>query len=99
MQEERHPDECRYDAKLEVAGWQEHAHGDIGGEEQRSASKMVNFGIAYGLSPHGLSTRLNISNEEAAKYFTDILLNGISTNANSGKRNGKRTRQDGSRNA
>src|SRR5687767_4876776 len=40
---------------------------------------------------------LNISNEEAAKHFTDILLNGISTNA--GKRNGKRTRQDGSRNA
>lgn len=40
---------------------------------------------------------LNISNEEAAKHFTDILLNGISTN--SGKRNGKRTRQDSSRNA
>ena len=38
---------------------------------------------------------LNISNEEAAKNFTDILLNGIST----GKRNGKRTRQDGSRDA
>ena len=42
---------------------------------------------------------LDISNEQAAKHFTDILLNGISTNANSGKRNGKRTRQDGSRNA
>jgi AcrR family transcriptional regulator len=40
---------------------------------------------------------LNISNEQAAKNFTDILLNGISTN--SGKRNGKRTRQDGSKNA
>jgi DNA polymerase I len=41
--------------------------------EQRSAAKMVNFGIAYGLSPHGLSTRLNIPNEEAAsiieRYF------------------------------
>ena len=39
---------------------------------------------------------LNISNEQAAKYFTDILLNGISTN--SGKRNEKRTRQDVSKN-
>jgi len=40
---------------------------------------------------------LNISNEAAAKYFTDILLNGIATPA--GKRNGKRVRQDSSRNA
>ncbi len=41
--------------------------------EMRSASKMVNFGIAYGLSPHGLSTRLGIPIEEAAsiieRYF------------------------------
>jgi len=40
---------------------------------------------------------LNISNETAAKHFTDILLNGIGTN--SAKRNGKRARQDGSKNA
>ena len=40
---------------------------------------------------------LNISNEAAAKYFTDILLNGIATT--SGKRNGKRARQESSRNA
>lgn len=40
---------------------------------------------------------LNISNEAAAKHFTDILLNGITTN--SGKRNGKRARQEGSKNA
>jgi AcrR family transcriptional regulator len=33
---------------------------------------------------------LNISNEAAAKHFTDVLLNGITTN--SAKRNGKRTR-------
>lgn len=39
---------------------------------------------------------LNISNEAAAKQFTDILLNGIATN--SAKRNGKRARQDSSRN-
>ena len=40
---------------------------------------------------------VNISNEAAARQFTDILLNGITTN--SAKRNGKRTRQDSSRNA
>jgi len=40
---------------------------------QRRAAKAVNFGIAYGLSPHGLSTRLDISTEEARtiidRYF------------------------------
>src|SRR5215813_3262717 len=40
---------------------------------QRRAAKAVNFGIAYGLSPHGLSTRLDISTEEAKsiidRYF------------------------------
>lgn len=40
---------------------------------------------------------LNISNEAAAKYFTDILLNGIATNP--AKRSGKRARRDSSRNA
>jgi len=39
---------------------------------------------------------LNISNEAAAKHFTDILLNGIATP--SAKRSGKRARQDSSRN-
>jgi DNA polymerase-1 len=43
-------------------------------ELQRRAAKMVNFGIAYGLSPHGLSTRLDIPTEEARsiieRYFT-----------------------------
>lgn len=41
--------------------------------EQRRAAKMVNYGIAYGLSPHGLSTRLNVPLEEARgiieRYF------------------------------
>jgi DNA polymerase-1 len=42
--------------------------------DQRRVAKTVNFGIAYGLSPHGLSTRLGISVEEARdiieRYFT-----------------------------
>jgi DNA polymerase-1 len=41
--------------------------------EQRSTAKMVNYGIAYGLSAHGLSARLNIPIEEAKsiieRYF------------------------------
>ncbi|RKG74189.1 DNA polymerase I [Corallococcus terminator] len=42
--------------------------------EQRRVAKTVNFGIAYGLSAHGLSTRLGISQERARevieRYFT-----------------------------
>ncbi|RKG96623.1 DNA polymerase I [Corallococcus sp. CA053C] len=42
--------------------------------EQRRVAKTVNFGIAYGLSAHGLSTRLGISQESARdvieRYFT-----------------------------
>ncbi|HZN93234.1 MAG TPA: DNA polymerase, partial [Myxococcales bacterium] len=42
-------------------------------ENMRRAAKAVNFGIAYGLSPHGLSTRLDIPTEEARsiieRYF------------------------------
>lgn len=41
--------------------------------DMRRAAKMVNYGIAYGLSPHGLSTRLRIPLDEAKsiidRYF------------------------------
>ena len=41
--------------------------------EQRRVAKMVNYGIAYGLSAHGLSARLNLPMEEARaiidRYF------------------------------
>ena len=40
---------------------------------------------------------LNISNEAAAKHFTEVLLNGIALNP--AKRSGKKARQDSSRNA
>jgi DNA polymerase-1 len=36
---------------------------------ERSKAKMVNYGIAYGLSAYGLSDRLNIPQEEAAAYI------------------------------
>jgi DNA polymerase-1 len=42
-------------------------------DNQRRAAKMVNYGISYGLSPHGLATRLDIPTEEARsiieRYF------------------------------
>ena len=39
----------------------------------RSKSKMINYGIVYGLSDYGLSDRLNIAREEA-KAFIDAYL-------------------------
>jgi DNA polymerase-1 len=36
---------------------------------ERSKAKMVNYGIAYGLSAYGLSERLNIEKEEAGAYI------------------------------
>ena len=36
---------------------------------ERSKAKMVNYGIAYGLSAFGLADRLQISREEAAEYI------------------------------
>jgi DNA polymerase I len=35
----------------------------------RSKAKMVNYGIAYGLSAYGLADRLNIEQEEAGQYI------------------------------
>ncbi len=39
------------------------------GHAERSKAKMVNFGIAYGLSAFGLADRLQIEREEAARYI------------------------------
>jgi DNA polymerase I len=43
------------------------------GPGERSKAKAVNFGIVYGLSPHGLSEQLQISHEEAAEYIDRYL--------------------------
>jgi DNA polymerase-1 len=39
--------------------------------EQRSIAKMVNFGVAYGMSDFGLADRLHIDRESAQKFITD----------------------------
>jgi DNA polymerase-1 len=36
---------------------------------ERSKAKMVNYGIAYGLSAYGLADRLNIEQDEASQYI------------------------------
>jgi DNA polymerase I len=38
-------------------------------KDMRRVAKTVNFGVIYGISPHGLSARLDISREEAAKFI------------------------------
>jgi DNA polymerase-1 len=36
---------------------------------QRRVAKTVNFGVIYGISPHGLATRLGMPQAEAAKFI------------------------------
>jgi DNA polymerase-1 len=39
--------------------------------DERSMAKMVNFGIAYGMSDYGLSTRANIPRDEAQAFINN----------------------------
>ena len=41
------------------------------GPKERSVAKMINYGIAYGLSDYGLAERLKIPREEAQKFIGD----------------------------
>jgi DNA polymerase-1 len=41
------------------------------GPKERSVAKMINYGIAYGLSDYGLADRLKIPREEAQRFITD----------------------------
>ncbi len=42
--------------------------------EQRSMAKMVNFGVAYGMSDFGLAERLHIDRETAHQFITDYFV-------------------------
>jgi DNA polymerase-1 len=41
------------------------------GPKERSVAKMINYGIAYGLSDYGLAERLKIPREEAQRFITE----------------------------
>ena len=41
------------------------------GPKERSVAKMINYGIAYGLSDFGLAERLKIPRDEAGRYILD----------------------------
>jgi DNA polymerase I len=41
------------------------------GPRERSVAKMINYGIAYGLSDFGLADRLKIPREDAQKFIAD----------------------------
>jgi DNA polymerase-1 len=41
------------------------------GPKERSVAKMINYGIAYGLSDFGLADRLKIPREDAQKFIAD----------------------------
>jgi DNA polymerase-1 len=41
------------------------------GPHERSVAKMINYGIAYGLSDFGLADRLKIPREDAQKFIAD----------------------------
>jgi DNA polymerase-1 len=48
-----------------------HVPEDKVNSEQRRVAKTVNFGVIYGMSGHGLATRLGISQKDAAQFIDD----------------------------
>jgi DNA polymerase-1 len=40
-------------------------------KDQRRVAKTVNFGVIYGMSPHGLAQRLGIERDKAAKFIDE----------------------------
>jgi DNA polymerase-1 len=40
-------------------------------KDQRRSAKAINFGVIYGMSPHGLATRQNLDRDTAARFIDD----------------------------
>ena len=59
------------DIHLAAAARVLHLAADQVGPKERSVAKMINYGIAYGLSDFGLADRLRIPREEARGYIED----------------------------
>ncbi len=55
--------------------------GEVNAEMRRRA-KTINFGIIYGMSAHGLATRLGIPRQEAAQYIEFSISCNIRASAN-----------------
>ena len=62
------------DIHLETASWVFGLDADLITSEQRRFAKMVNFGLIYGMSAHGLAQRMGIQRNKAAelveRYFS-----------------------------
>jgi len=63
--------EAHSDIHLAAAARVLHLEADQVGPKERSVAKMINYGIAYGLSDFGLADRLKIPREEARGYIED----------------------------
>ena len=61
--------------------------------DQRRAAKMVNFGIAYGLSPHGLSTRPGHPQRGGARHHRALLRRATPASAATWRRRSSKARE------
>ncbi len=62
--------ERRADIHRETAARVLHKPPESVNQDERSMAKMVNFGLAYGMSDFGLSSRANIPRAEAQEFIT-----------------------------
>jgi DNA polymerase-1 len=62
--------ERRADIHRETAARVLHKDADKVTSDERSMAKMVNFGLAYGMSDFGLSSRANIPRQEAQEFIS-----------------------------
>ena len=61
------------DIHRETAARVLHKEPDDITQDERSMAKMVNFGLAYGMSDFGLASRANIPRQEAQEFINSLL--------------------------